>query len=44
MAIGIKPGFAIAGSVVAMEELYSKLVYGHTSWGGIWAEHKKSGH
>ncbi|CAD5217054.1 unnamed protein product [Bursaphelenchus xylophilus] len=31
---GMKPGLAIAASVIALEEGYSYFKKGHTSWGG----------
>ncbi|KAL3116780.1 hypothetical protein niasHT_000120 [Heterodera trifolii] len=35
---GIKEGLCIAVVIIGLEEVYSKMKYGHTSWGGHWAE------
>uniref|UniRef100_A0A914HWP3 NADH dehydrogenase [ubiquinone] 1 beta subcomplex subunit 3 n=1 Tax=Globodera rostochiensis TaxID=31243 RepID=A0A914HWP3_GLORO len=41
---GFKQGLALAVVVLVAEEAYSKLKYGHTSWGGHWAEPAHNGH
>ena len=42
---GLLPGATLAGVCIAIEELYSKYFYGHTSWGGHWSEpHHDHGH
>uniref|UniRef100_A0A914DQK4 NADH dehydrogenase [ubiquinone] 1 beta subcomplex subunit 3 n=1 Tax=Acrobeloides nanus TaxID=290746 RepID=A0A914DQK4_9BILA len=33
LKVGIKPGLIAAVTVIAIEEIYSKVKHGHTSWG-----------
>ena len=33
---GIKPGLILTIVFISVEELYSKVKYGHTSWSGHW--------